>query len=104
MHHIALGVPDEDTQLEVREKLVEAGFRATQVIDRHYFKSVYSNDPDGHIVEIATHGPGYTVDEGLDSLGQALKLTPWLEQHREAIEAGLRPLKVPKWQPPVEVG
>jgi glyoxalase family protein len=104
MHHIALGVPDEQTQLEFREKLVGAGFRATQVIDRFYFKSVYSNDPDGHIVEIATHGPGYTVDEDLESLGQTLKLTPWLEPHREEIEAVLTPLRVPKWQPPARVG
>ena len=32
-------------------------------MDRIYFKSIYTNDPDGHIVELATVGPGFAVDE-----------------------------------------
>lgn len=26
----------------------------TPVMDRIYFKSIYSNDPNGHIIELAT--------------------------------------------------
>ena len=51
-----------------------------------YFHSIYTNDPDGHIVELATLGPGFGVDESWDSLGTALKLPPWLESHRAQIE------------------
>jgi len=29
------------------------------VFDRGSFRSIYLRDPDGHIVEIATRGPGF---------------------------------------------
>ena len=98
-HHFALAVPDEDTQLEWREKLMSAGMRVSPVMDRIYFKSIYTNDPDGHIVELATLGPGFVVDEEPSALGQALKLPPWLEGYRKDIEATLRPIQVPEWHP-----
>lgn len=95
-HHFALSVPDEDTQLEWREKLVRAGLRVSPVMDRVYFKSIYTNDPDGHIVELATAGPGFTVDEEPAQLGQTLQLPPWLEPQRGAIEQILRPIAAPE--------
>jgi glyoxalase family protein len=93
-HHFALSVPDEETQLEWREKLLKAGLQVSPVMDRVYFKSIYTNDPDGHIVELATAGPGFTFDEAESKLGQELKLPPWLEQHRSQIEQRLRPISV----------
>ena len=42
----------------------------TEVMDRTYFKSLYLRDPDGHIVELATSGPGLTADEPLEELGR----------------------------------
>ncbi len=100
-HHFALSVPDEAIQLEWREKLLRAGYRVSPVMDRVYFKSIYTNDPDGHIVELATAGPGFAVDEAVAELGQHLKLPPWLEEHRSEIESRLRPVTVPTWQPEV---
>lgn len=96
-HHFALAVADEQTQLAWREKLVQAGLRVSPVMDRVYFKSIYTNDPDGHIVELATLGPGFTADEAPEELGTTLKLPPWLEQHREEIGKFLKPLNVPAW-------
>src|SRR6266487_1224180 len=96
-HHFALAVPDEETQLVWREKLIKAGVRVTPVIDRVYFKSIYFNDPDDHIVEIATAGPGFTVDEDFAELGKSLKLPPWLEESRSVIEHSLRPITAPAW-------
>ena len=96
-HHFALAVPDEETQLTWREKLLRAGLRVSPVMDRVYFKSIYTNDPDGHIVELATAGPGFTVDEPAAELGQSLKLPPWLEDQRGEIERLLRPLTVVPW-------
>jgi glyoxalase family protein len=93
-HHYALAVADETAQVAWREKLLEAGLRVSRVLDRVYFKSIYTNDPDGHIVELATLGPGFTADEDAASLGRALKLPPWLEARRGEIERGLRPLRV----------
>jgi len=99
-HHYALGVADEATQLAFREKLIKAGYRVSPVMDRIYFKSIYTNDPDGHIVEIATAGPGFLYDEAEDELGQTLQLPPWLEQHRSQIENRLTPLQVEPWTAP----
>ena len=89
---------DENTQLEWREKLLSVGLRVTPVLDRVYFKSIYTNDPDGHIVELATLGPGFTVDEDTAALGTTLRLPPWLEAKRADIEDALAPLQVPAWQ------
>lgn len=96
-HHFALSVPDEETQLEWRQKFFKAGYRVSPVMDRVYFKSIYTNDPDGHIVELATAGPGFAVDEEVAELGQHLKLPPWLESRRSEIEQILRPVTVPVW-------
>jgi glyoxalase family protein len=93
-HHFALAVPDEASQLEWREKIVRAMVRVSPVMDRVYFKSLYTNDPDGHIVELATAGPGFAVDEEPARLGRSLQLPPWLETHRRDIEQVLKPLKL----------
>jgi glyoxalase family protein len=65
------------------------------VMDRIYFKSIYTTDPDGLIVELATAGPGFLVDERAEELGRALQLPPWLEPRRAAIEGTLRPISAP---------
>jgi glyoxalase family protein len=98
-HHFALAVADEDEQLRWREKIIKAGLRVSPVMDRDYFKSIYTQDPDGHIVEIATLGPGFTVDEPLETLGSELRVPKWLEPQREQIERSLTPLNVPVWTP-----
>jgi glyoxalase family protein len=95
-HHYALSVPDETSQLEWRERLLAAGLPVSPVMDRVYFTSIYTRDPDGHIVELATAGPGFMVDERAAALGRRLQLPPWLEQDRTAVEARLRPLQTPE--------
>ena len=99
-HHFALAVPDEETQLEWREKIMQAGLRVSPVMDRVYFRSIYTNDPDGHIVELATAGPGFLIDEDEAELGQNLRLPPWLETQRELIAKTLRPITIPEWSEP----
>jgi len=96
-HHFALAVPDEEAQLLWREKLVQAGLRVTPVMERVYFKSIYMNDPDGHIVELATAGPGFAIDEPLARLGHNLMPPPWLEESRALIEQQLSPVSTPQW-------
>src|SRR6185503_14667661 len=81
-HHFALAVADEAVQLEWRERLVRAMLRVSPVMDRIYFKSIYTSDPDGHIVELATLGPGFASDEAPAELGRSLQLPPWLEPRR----------------------
>lgn len=97
-HHFALAVEDEEEQTEWRKRLAYAGHRVSEILDRDYFRSIYSKDPDGHIVELATNGPGFAVDEDVDKLGTQLQLPNWLEPHRAIIEARLTPLIVPEWK------
>ena len=59
-----------------------AGSRATPVIDRFWFKSVYFKEPGGVLFELATEGPGFSVDEDPAHLGEALVLPPWFEPAR----------------------
>jgi glyoxalase family protein len=94
-HHFAFAVPDDETQLQFREKLIRTGHQVSPVMDRVYFKSIYTRDPDGHIVELATTGPGFLVDEDQARLGQKLQLPPWLEPQRAGIEGALHPLSIP---------
>jgi len=89
VHHIAWRVDDEAHQLEVRGRVTEKGARPTPVIDRFWFKSVYFPEPGGVLFELATDGPGFSVDEDRARLGETLVLPPWLEPNRAAIEAGL---------------
>lgn len=95
VHHVAWRVPDDATELAVREKIERARRRPTEVIDRFWFKSVYFLEPGGVLFEIATDGPGFTIDEDPATLGEHLVLPPWLEPHREEIEAALPPIKLP---------
>ena len=94
IHHVAFRAKDEADQLELRKKVIEMGLNPTQVIDRHWFKSVYFQTPGGVLFEIATDGPGYDVDEETDKLGRKLILPPWMESYREKIEKRLPELNV----------
>lgn len=91
VHHVAFRGDDPDAW---RERVVDAGFDATPVIDRRYFRSVYFREPGGVLFEIATDGPGFTVDEPAASLGSALRVPEWLAGDRHVIEAGLPPLRL----------
>lgn len=91
-HHIAFEVESDDAQTFWQERLRDHGVQVTPVLDRTYFRSIYFADPDGHILEIATSGPGFLVDQPRDRLGLELALPGWLEAERAQIEGGLRPI------------
>ena len=59
-HHFALIVDTTEEQEAWRDYLRDHGVDCTDVLDRGSFRSIYIRDPDGHIVEIATRGPGFT--------------------------------------------
>jgi glyoxalase family protein len=91
-HHVAFRAKDSDEQGAWREHLLSIGLSVTPVADRSYFESIYFRAPDGLLVEIATDGPGFSVDEAPDELGTSLKLPGWLEPRRSEIEQSLAPL------------
>ena len=89
VHHVAMGIGTDDEQVDVRNDLLERGYKVTEIRDRQYFKSIYFREPGGVLFEVATLGPGFLVDEELRDLGRGLKLPPWEEPSRGDIEAGL---------------
>ncbi len=95
VHHVAFRVPDDDAEMEVRERLLALGLQPTPQIDRLYFRSVYTREPGGILFELATDPPGFTVDEPFETLGQKLVLPPQHEPLRDRIEAHLVPLRLP---------
>jgi glyoxalase family protein len=99
IHHIAWAAP-LDAHGEWRERVAAAGLQITPVIDRHYFRSVYFREPGGILFELASIGPGFTVDEPLESLGERLALPPDFEAMRGQVEPLLTPLPdVRRWRP-----
>jgi glyoxalase family protein len=93
VHHVAWRVNDSDEELALRDRLERAGLRPTPQIDRFWFTSVYFKEPGGALFELATDGPGFERDETRERLGDQLILPPWLEPHRQGIEAALPPLR-----------
>jgi glyoxalase family protein len=72
IHHVALGVSDTTEQLKWKRWLNDHGVPVTGPYNRGYFTSIYFQDPDGQILEIATAGPGFDIDEPADGLGREL--------------------------------
>jgi glyoxalase family protein len=95
VHHIAWS-SGMDEHEEWGRRAREAGARATPVIDRFYFRSIYFREPGGVLFELATRGPGFTSDEPLETLGQKVALPPFLEHLRDEIEPRLTPLPDPR--------
>jgi glyoxalase family protein len=95
VHHVAWRARDDAEQLHWREVLVAAGRNVTPVIDRWYFKSIYYREPGGVLFEIATDGPGFTVDEKPEDLGSGLSLPPWFQVRHDRLEKTLTPITVP---------
>jgi glyoxalase family protein len=95
IHHVAWASTIEDHE-GWRERAISAGARPTPVIDRFYFRSIYFREPSGVLFEIATLGPGFTVDEPLEHLGEKLSLPPDFEHLRAEVEPQLRPVSNPR--------
>jgi len=90
VHHFALRTPNGDTIRQWRERIDRAGLNPSPVIDRHYFESVYTREPGGTLIEIATDtGTPFPVEE---AAAGTVTLPPKLEPRRDEIEAQLTPL------------
>jgi glyoxalase family protein len=94
VHHVAFSTNDDDTIVQMQQRLLKANANVTQVLDRQYFHSIYFREPGGVLFEIATNPPGFAIDEEQAHLGEALKLPSWQEANRAEIEHGLVPVEV----------
>ncbi len=91
VHHVAFRVRDDEYDGWV-DRLQRLRIPSSGPVDRFYFRSLYTREPNGILYEIATEGPGFATDEPLAALGERLSLPPFLEPQRAAIERGLKPL------------
>jgi glyoxalase family protein len=92
VHHVAFRAPDQETLHQWTQRLNEFRLPSSGEVERYYFRSLYFREPNGILFEIATDGPGFAVDEPLETLGERLSLPPFLEGRRASIEAKLKPL------------
>jgi glyoxalase family protein len=95
VHHVAWASPMDEHEAW-RERVVAAGANVTPIIDRFYFRSIYFREPSGVLFEIATIGPGFAVDEPVESLGEKLALPPTYEPLRDQLEKTLTTLPDPR--------
>ncbi|WP_340109972.1 VOC family protein [Pikeienuella sp. HZG-20] len=72
--HVAFRAKDAAELRRLRSALGAAA--APEIRDRKYFLSLYMREPAGTLIEYATDGPGFTVDEPLDRLGETLFAPP----------------------------
>jgi glyoxalase family protein len=98
VHHVAWASSLEE-HMQWRQKAASAGAQPTPEIDRFYFKSIYFREPSGVLFELATLGPGFTVDEPLEHLGEKLSLPPDYEHLRAEVEPNLKPVRNPRTDP-----
>jgi glyoxalase family protein len=88
VHHVAFRSRDEDYDAWA-ERLNTLGIPNSGKVDRYWFRSLYFREPNGILFEIATEGPGFGVDEAVDTLGEKIVLAPVLESRREVIIGNL---------------
>lgn len=92
VHHVAFRTPTYEQYDEWLEQLNSHGVPNSGKVDRYYFRSLYFREPNGILFEIATDGPGFGVDEDLETLGEKVILPPRFENQRDQILAGLKPI------------
>jgi glyoxalase family protein len=91
VHHVAFRTPDADYEAWA-DRLNEFQVPNSGPVDRYWFRSLYLREPSGILFEIATEGPGFTVDEDPATLGETVVLPPFLERHRQEIVSKLKPI------------
>jgi len=92
-HHLAWRTPNDGSLATWMRRVRSANLHVTAVRDRLYMRSIYFRGRSGILQEIATESPGFTADEPVEHLGEALRLPAWLELMRDRIERMLPPIE-----------
>ena len=106
-HHFALAVPNREVLLMWKRRFLDEGYAVNGILDRHYFQSIYIKDPDGQIVELATLGPGWAIDEEAARIGEEHRAPPAeminTNRDRARIAAENWPQAVPRIAPAMRI-
>lgn len=89
VHHIAWSVPDDTSHRQWQDYLYEEKYNVTEIKDRQYFNAIYFIEKGNIVFEMATDGPGFTINEPLEHLGETLMLPPQFESLRPQLESHL---------------
>jgi glyoxalase family protein len=95
VHHVAWATQVAE-QAAWHERVSAAGVHPSPIIDRFWFRSIYFREPSGVLFELATLGPGFSLDEDPEHLGETLILPPAFEHLRAQVEPILTPLPDPR--------
>lgn len=74
--HVALRAADAPEVEAVEAQLRRRNSSLTTLHDRNYFTSLYVREPGGALIEMASDGPGFTLDETPEELGTTLFVPP----------------------------
>jgi len=98
VHHMAFRINDISHLEQWIKKLNTIGARHSGLVDRFYFKSLYTRLYPNILFEFATEGPGFMEDdESYETLGQTLALPPKFKGDRDQIEKQVRHINtIPK--------
>ncbi len=95
VHHVAWASHTSDQEAWLAA-VRAAGTHPSGIIDRFWFRSIYFREPSGVLFEIATLGPGFSIDEDPEHLGESLVLPPAFEHLRPRLDEVLTPLPDPR--------
>lgn len=90
--HLAFRTADDAGLKAALRRLEDEGREVSPIKDRRYFTSLYWREPGGALCERATDGPGMSLDEPLDRLGEELFVPPGTE---EAVKLQLPEIALP---------
>lgn len=93
VHHVAFRVEDENVLQEWMKRLLEYRIPNSGLVNRFWFKSLYSRIYPSILFEFATDGPGFIDDEeDYEFLGETLSIPPRFRNMRDQIEKIVRPI------------
>ncbi|MFC5385302.1 VOC family protein [Aquamicrobium segne] len=93
--HVAFRAADITAIKALEAQLATLNSSPTNSHDRHYFTSLYVREPAGTLLEVATDGPGFTIDETADLLGTELMVPPEAATRAEDIKLMLPQFSMP---------
>jgi len=93
--HIAFRATDVAELRALEKSLAQLNSSPTSLHDRKYFTSLYVREPGGTLLEFATDGPGFTIDEPIETLGSRLFIPPHDAGRAEDIKAVLPQFALP---------
>lgn len=74
--HVAFRAENVAAVKKIEAELSRLNSSATNFHDRKYFISLYVREPGGTLIELATDGPGFLIDETSEHLGETLFVPP----------------------------